>query len=240
MAEVTAKDIMALRAKTSAGIALCKEALVASDGDMEKAVKYINERSDVVSRLNQVTGAKIGLCRMAIQDAEQDYEKALKIINDRGWAQDSVEVEDDRGEGIIGTYVHSTDHKTVALVEVSCITDFVSRGVIFRELAAEMAKQVAAMKPTFVSRDTVPQEKLDELKDLFEREVKEEGKPEHIIPTIIEGKFNKFYAENCLLEQKWFKDESKTMKEVLDEAIGSTGEPIKIERILTWEFGKRS
>lgn len=237
--EISAKDIMALRAKTSAGIGLCKEALEASNGDMEKAVKYVNDRSDVVSRIHNQTGAKIGLIKIALADAEQDFEKAVAIIKERGWEAEDLGAESAApAHGLIGTYVHGTDRRTVALVEVSCLTDFVAKNDNLVSFANELAKQVAAMKPKYVSIETVPAEKLAEIRELFVRETKEEGKPENLVEKIVEGKLNKFYSENCLLSQKWFKDDSKTMQNLLDETIGGLGEPLTVKRLLVWEFGK--
>lgn len=238
MANYSAKDIVALRKKTSAGMALCKEALEHADGDMEKAVAFINEKSDVIGRLHNMTGAKIGLAKIAFADAEGDFERALEIIEERGWATDPVDAEERPKEGMIGTYVHGIDRKTVSMVEVECLTDFVAKNENFISFCNELAIQTAAMKPQYVSREDVPEEVLAEMKDLFKREAEEEGKPENIMDKIIEGKLNKFYSEKCLLEQKWFKDDSKTMKNLLDEAINKNGEPLKVTRLLTWEFGK--
>lgn len=236
--KIDTKDIVILRNKTSAGMALCKEALEASSGNIEEAVKYINARSDVVSRLHNLTGAKIGLCKIALNDSDQDFEAAVKLIEERGWATDSVEVEQSVGEGCIGVYLHGVDRRTAALVEVSSITDFVARNEDFIKLANELAIQAAAMKPRYVDRASVPEEKIKELTDLYNREVKEEGKPDEIAGKIVEGKMNKFYSENCLMEQKWFKDESLTIREYVDQMIGQLGEPITVKRVLVWEFGK--
>lgn len=239
MSKVSIEDIKALRDKTSAGMALCKEALASSGGDMDKAVKYVNERSDVVGRLHDITGAKIGLCKVAFEDAGKDFEKALEIIKERGWEGDVCDVEKscDVKDGIIESYVHGTDKKTASLVEVTCMTDFVARNEKFRNFAYEIAMQVAAMSPEYVSKEDIPEEKLKELKELFGKELKEEGKPEKIWEKIMEGKFEKFYKEKCLLEQNWFKDEKKTIQAVLDEAVQQLGEPITIRRILLWRLG---
>jgi elongation factor Ts len=93
------------------------------------------------------------------------------------------------------------------------------------------------MKPEYISRDDISEKEREEIKELFAKEAKEEGKPENMITKIVEGKLNKYYQEKCLLEQKWFKDESKTIKNLLDEAITKLGEPLEIRRILYWEFG---
>lgn len=236
---VTVEAIKELRAKTSAGMALCKEALAKSDGDMQKAVEYINKRSDAISRLRNLTGAKIGLCKLALNDAEKDFEKAVEIIKERGWDEPIGEDMGKKGEGIIESYVHGKEQKLAALVEIRCKTDFVARNEDFREFAHEIVLQVAAMKPEYVSKDDIPEEEIKKLRELFEKEAKAEGKPDKIIGKIVEGKLEKFYSEKCLLEQKWFKDEEKTIGALLDNAVQKLGEPIEISRFLIWEVGQK-
>jgi elongation factor Ts len=233
---ISIEDIKTLRAKTSAGMALCKEALTKSDGDMSKAIEYINSRSDVINRLHNLTGAKIGHCKLAFEETEKDFEKAVELIKQRGW--DEPIEQESVGEGIIDAYVHGRDKRLVSLVEVSCKTDFVARNDDFRSFVHELALQIAAAKPTYISKEEVPAEKIEELKTLFTKEIEAEGKPAEIAAKIMEGKLEKYYQENCLLEQRWFKDESKTIKNLLDEAITKLGEPLEIKRILIWEFGK--
>lgn len=238
MANVTVADIKALREKTSAGMALCKEALVKAKGDMKKAIEYINERSDVIGRLHSLTGAKIGLCKLAYEEAEKDFEKAVELIKERGW-DEPVAGDDDKAEGVIDAYVHGAERKLVALAEVTCKTDFVAKNEDFRKFVHEITLQVAAMKPEFVSRDDIGEEKLTELKEVFTKELLEEKKPKEMMEKIVEGKLNKYLAEKCLLEQKWFKDESKTIAGLLDETTQKMGEPLAIKRILVWELGKK-
>jgi len=232
------EDIKLLRAKTSAGMVLCKEALAKANGDMNKAIEYINERSDVINRLHNLTGAKIGLCKLAYEDSGKDFEKAVSIIKERGWDEPIENETANVGEGIIESYVHGKDQKLVSLIEVSCKTDFVARNEEFRTFVHELALQVAAMKPEYVSKDSIPAQKLEELKEIFNKEAQSEGKPAEIAEKIVMGKLNKFYSEKCLLEQKWFKDDSKTMQNLLDEATAKLGEPLEIRRFLIWEFGK--
>ncbi len=232
------EDIKSLRAKTSAGMALCKEALVKSDGDMDKAVEYINKRSDVISRLRNLTGAKIGLCKLALEEAEKDFEKAVEIIKERGWDEPIGEDMGEKVEGVIESYVHGKEQRLAALVEVRCKTDFVARNQDFREFAHEVVLQVAAMKPQYVSKEDVPENVLTELRELFMKEAKMEGKPESVVEKIVEGKMEKFYSEKCLLEQKWFKDEEKTIGDLLGNAVQKMGEPIEIARFVLWEMGQ--
>ncbi|MBD3329592.1 elongation factor Ts [Candidatus Dojkabacteria bacterium] len=238
---ISVDDIKKLRAKTSAGIGLCKEALYATDGDIEKAVNYVNERSDVISRLHNETGAKIGLCKIAFEEADKDFKKAVEIINDRDWADETSiqESADAPKEGLIEAYVHGTDQKTVSLAEITTSTDFVAKNEVVREFAHDIALHVAAMKPKYVSREDIPDEKIKEMEELFNKETLAEGKPEKLLPKIIPGKMEKFYKENCLMEQTWLRDDSKTVKNMLDELIGKVGEPVTIRRILCWVFGEK-
>ena len=234
--EISIEDIKKLRAKTSAGMGLCKEALEKSNGDMDKAIEYINERSDVIGRLHNLTGAKIGLCKLALEETGKNFEKAVELIKEKGW-DEPIEAPCEVGNGIIDSYLHGTDQKLASLVEVKCKTDFVAKNGEFKAFVHELSLQVAAMKPKYISKDKIDPKDLDELIDTFRKEVKAEGKPEEMAEKIVEGKLNKYYQENCLLQQKWFKDESKTMQNLLDEAMTKLGEPLEILRILYWEFG---
>lgn len=233
------EDIKTLRAKTSAGMVLCKEALAKSKGDMQKAIEYINKRSDVINRLHNLTGAKIGLCKLAFEESEKDFEKAVELIKERGWDQDiENECGAEVGEGIIDSYVHGKDKKLVSLIEVSCKTDFVARNDEFRAFVHELVLQIAAAKPTYISKEHIPAEKLTQIKELLQKEAESEGKPANILEKIVEGKLNKYYSDNCLLSQKWFKDDSKTIQNLLDENTQKLGEPLVVRRMLLWEFGK--
>jgi len=233
---ISVEDIKTLRAKTSAGMGLCKEALKKTDGDMKKAIEYINSRSDVINRLHNLTGAKIGHCKLAFEETEKDFEKAVVLIKERGW--DEPIEQESIGEGIIDAYVHGRDKKLVSLVEISCKTDFVAKNEDFRSFVHEIALQVAALKPSYISKENISDEKHEEIKTLFMKEIEAEGKSTEMAQKIMEGKLQKYYQENCLLEQKWFKDESKSIQNLLDEAIGKLGEPLEIRRFLIWEFGK--
>jgi elongation factor Ts len=237
MAGIKIEDIKKLRAKTSAGMSLCKEALEKSDGDMKKAVEYINDKSDMIVRLHNLTGAKIGMCKVALSETDKNFEKAVDLIKEKGW-DESIGPENDKAEnGVIDAYLHGTNQKLASLVEVKCQTDFVAKNEEFKEFVHELSLQVAAMKPEYISRDDISEKEREEIKELFTKEAKEEGKAGNMITKIVEGKLNKYYQEKCLLEQKWFKDESKTIKNLLDEAITKLGEPLEIRRILYWEFG---
>ena len=235
--KVSIEDIKTLREKTSAGMSLCKEALEFSKGDMAKAIEYINKKSDVFARLHDLTGAKIGSCKIALEDAKGDFQKAVDLIKERGW-DNPVVANKETKEGIIDVYLHGVDRKLYSAVEVICKTDFVARNDLFKSFVHELALQVAATKPKFISKEEIPDKKVKELKTLFKKEVEMEKKPANIIEKIISGKLENYYKENCLLEQKWFKDETKTMRNLLDEAQQKLGEPLTIARITFWELGK--
>jgi elongation factor Ts len=234
------EDIKTLREKTSAGLGLCKEALVTAEGDMQKATDYINAKSDVISRIHNLTGAKMGLIKVALQDADSNFEKAVELINERGWGDETAmgEVKEVK-EGILDAYVHGTDHKTIAIAEVTCQTDFVAKNEDFKNFAHEVAMQVAAMGAKYVSKEVVPAADIEKLKELYQREVEAEGKPAEIAAKIVEGKLNKYFQENCLLSQKWFKDDTKTMQNLLDAITNKIGESITVRRVLIWRLGDK-
>jgi elongation factor Ts len=174
---------------------------------------------------------------MAFEEAEKDFEKAVALINERGWNEPLGDEEMQKGEGVIETYLHGTDHKLAAMVEVQCKTDFVAKNDDFRAFVHEIALQVAAMKPLYVSKESLDENEVANMKDIFTKEAQSEGKPAEMMERIVEGKMSKYYSEKCLLEQKWFKDESKTIANLLDEAVQKLGEPLVITRICFWEFG---
>lgn len=232
------EDIKKLRKKTQAGMALCKEALKKSEGDMEKAMEYVNERSDVVSRLYNLTRAKIIHCRLAFEEAEKDFEKALEIIKERGWEGDTIEDPSEEKDGVLGTYVHSIGQKLVAVVEVFCDTDFVSQHEDFQKLAHELAQQVAAMGAEYATPDDVPEEAIEQIKDNVKNSGEFDDKPKKVVEKILEGKIEKFYEEKCLTKQKYFKNDEKTIRNLIDEAISTLGEKIYVGKIYRIELGK--
>jgi elongation factor Ts len=236
--EPSVKEIKELREKTSAGLALCKEALVKSEGDMEKAHEYVNERSDVISRLYNTTRAKIGLCKIAFDEADKDFEKAVEIIKERGWEGDAIEDPAEEKEGVLGVYVHNIGHKLVAVVELFCDTDFVAKNENFLELADKLAQQAAAMGAEYATPDDVPETEIEQIKEVVEKSEEFKDKPEEVKENIVEGKIEKLYEEKCLTKQKYFKDDEKTVRNLVDDAINTLGEKIYIGEIYRIELGK--
>lgn len=194
----TANDVKTLRERTGAGMMDCKNALVETNGDMEKAIDYLREK---------------GIAKAA--------KKAGRIA----------------AEGIVDSYIHMGGRVGV-LLEVNCETDFVARGDQFKELVHDIALQIAASNPSYVTKEEVPQEVIDKEKEILRAQALEEGKPEKIVDKMVEGRIKTFYDENCLLCQKFVKDTSKTIEQVVVEATATIGEKISIRRFVRYEMGE--
>jgi len=190
--------------------------------------------SKIVKNLRQATGAGILECKKALEEAKGDLDKAVEILRKIG--QKILDKKQDRKvkEGLIESYVHSNG-KIGVLVEVVCETDFVARNREFKELAHDLAMQVAAVCPYWVKPEDVPQEVLEK-----EREIAKEGlpkdKPAQVIEKIIEGKIKKFYAQTCLLEQTFIKDEKLTIRELVKEKVAKLGENIQVRRFVRFQI----
>jgi len=187
--------------------------------------------------LRDKTGAGFMDCKKALEEANGDIEKAVEILKKKGIAKAAKKATRTASEGLIGSYIHHGG-KIGVLVEVSCETDFVARTDEFQEFAHNIAMQIAATNPVAISRDQVPQEILEREKKIYEEQLRESGKPEHIIPKIIEGKLEKFYKENVLLEQEFIKNPEITIQDLLNELIAKTGEKIVIKRFCRYQIGE--
>ncbi|MGD9047876.1 MAG: translation elongation factor Ts [Anaerolineae bacterium] len=197
MAAITTQQIKELRQETGAGVLDCKEALEASNGDLEKAVAYLREK-----------GAAAAAKR---SDREAD-------------------------EGVIGSYIHAGS-KVGALIEVNCETDFVARTDDFQALAHDLAMQVVAAKPLYLTAEDIPAEVLEKEKEKVRAEMQDSGKPDAIIERIVEGKLKKFYEETCLMEQAFIKDTALSVKELVQEKNAKLGENIVVRRFARLEIG---
>ena len=194
----TNKDIMKLREQTGVGIMKCKEALIATDGNMEKAVEYLREKG--------------------IASADK---RASKIAS----------------QGIVDSYIHMGG-KVGVLVEVNCETDFVARGDKFKSFVHDVAMQIAAAKPTYVRASEVPADVIDKEKEILRAQALNEGKPEKIVDRMVEGRVKKYYQENCLLDQAFVKDPSKTIEQYMKEVSSVIGEKLDIRRFARFEMGE--
>jgi len=186
--------------------------------------------------LRNQTGAGVVDCKQALDEANGDMEKAVEILRKKGAAKAAKKsAERTASEGIIATYLHH-NKKLAAMVEVQCETDFVGRNEDFLAFANDMAMQVAAMNPEYVSPENVPAEVLEKQRRLFREELAGENKPEDIKAKIAEGKLNKWFSEVCLTKQQLFKDDDKTVEQCMVEISAKTGEKIAISRFARFEM----
>ena len=193
--------------------------------------------AESVKELRNATGAGILDCKNALEEAGGDFDKAVEILKKKNQATAVKKQDREAKEGIISSYVHG-EGRIGVLVEVNCETDFVARSDPFKEFVKEVCLQIAAMAPQAVDRDSLPEEVVAKQREIFAAQVEGTKKPPEIIAKIIEGKLNKWYKEVCLLDQPYIRDDSKTVKELLTETIGKTGENIKIRRFVRYERGE--
>jgi len=192
---------------------------------------------ELVKQLRERTAAGFMDCKKALEEAKGDIEKAIDILRKKGLAIAAKRAAKEASEGVVTAYIHS-NKKIGVLVEVNCETDFVARTSEFQEFAHNLAMQIAATNPVAISRDQVPSEILEREKKIYEEQLKEAGKPESIIPKILEGKLEKFYKENVLLEQPFIKNPELTIQDLLNEIITKTGEKIVIKRFCRFQIGE--
>jgi elongation factor Ts len=193
--------------------------------------------AEMVKELRQMTGAGVLDCKKMLVATGGDMEKAAQKLREKGLAKAAQKAEREARDGLIGHYVHAGS-RVAALVEVNCETDFVARTPEFQEFVHDVAMQVVAAKPQYVSVESVPEEVIAQQKATYRQEVEGTGKPEHVLDRIVEGKLKKFYAEACLLEQPFIKDEDKTVGTLLTEMIARVGENVVINRFVRLEVGE--
>ncbi len=190
-----------------------------------------------VMTLRQRTGAGMMDCKKALVETDGDMEKAVDYLREKGIAKAAKKSGRIAAEGIVDSYIHMGG-KVGVLLEVNCETDFVARGDQFKELVHDIALQIAAANPSYVAKEEVPEEVIAKEKEILRAQAIEEGKPEKIIDRMVEGRINTFYDENCLLCQKFVKDPSKTIEQLVVEATATIGEKISIRRFVRYEMGE--
>ncbi len=192
--------------------------------------------SSLMVKLRKLTGASLSLCKEAAEKFPNDEEKALEYIKEKLQAKAAKFASKETKNGIIEVYSHGQMKNIGVMVEVLCQTDFVAKNEDFRAFAHEIALQVASMNPMYVSKEDIPEEDLEKMKSRLKQELLEQGKPENVIEKILEGKLNKWFGEVCLLEQEYYRDPEKKIKDMLTELSGKIGENIKISRFIRWEI----
>ncbi|MCS7149976.1 MAG: translation elongation factor Ts [Caldimicrobium sp.] len=192
---------------------------------------------DLIKQLRDRTAAGFSDCKKALEEAGGDIEKAVDILRKKGLAIASKRAGKEAKEGVVAAYIHA-NKKIGVLVEINCETDFVARTPEFQDFAYNVAMHIAATAPICVSREEMPQEILEREKKIFEEQLREQGKPENVIPKILEGKLEKFYKEVVLLEQPYIKNPEITIQDLLNELIAKTGEKILIKRFSRFQVGE--
>lgn len=192
---------------------------------------------ELVRKLRDKTGLGILDCKNALTEADGDMEKAVEILRLKGMKVAAKKAGRKTAQGLIVSYVHMGG-KVASLVEVNCETDFVARTDKFKQLGHELAMQVAAMNPQYVSRDTVPEEVLKKEREIYRQQALDEGKPEKVIDRIMDGKLDRFFESACLMEQAYIKDQDRKIMDIVNEKIQETGENIVVSRIVRFVLGE--
>lgn len=193
--------------------------------------------SEAVKKLRDKTGVGMMDCKKALEETGGDFDRAVEILRKKG-----IEVAGKRsartaGQGVVASYIHMGG-KIGVLVEVNCESDFVARSDNFNSFVKDIAMQIAAASPDWVSREEVPARVLEKEREILKEQALKTGKPEKVVEKIVEGKLAKFYSERCLLDQPFVKDQDRTIKQLLDELMAKTGEKCVIRRFVRYQMGE--
>lgn len=197
----------------------------------------MNYTANDVKTLRERTGAGMMDCKNALVECDGDMEKAVDYLREKGIAKAAKKACRIAAEGIVDSYIHMGGRVGV-LLEVNCETDFVANSDQFRTLVHDIALQIAASNPLYVKPEDVPAEVLEKEKAILRAQALEEGKPEKIVDKMVEGRIKSYYEDNCLLNQKYVKDPSKTIEQVVVEATAQIGEKISVRRFVRYEMGE--
>jgi elongation factor Ts len=193
--------------------------------------------TDMIKQLREATGAGILDCRKGLEQSDGDLNKALDFLREKGLATAAKRSTRQASEGVVELYSHGNGRVGV-MVELNSETDFVGRSEKFRTLAHELALQVAATAPQYIKEEDIPAEVIERETKVAIAKAKEDGKPEAILPRIIEGSINKFKDEFVLLRQPYIRDESMTVQQLVNQAVVVLGENIIIRRFARWSLGE--
>ena len=199
--------------------------------------QQVNVSAQLVKELRERTGAGFSDCRAALVEAGGDIEQAISVLRKKGQAAAQKKAQREASEGLIGCYIHAGG-KIGVIVEVNCESDFVARTEDFQRLCHDLAMHVAALDPRFVRREEVTAEILGREREIYREQARATGKPEPVIEKIVNGKMEKFYEETCLYEQHFIKDESLTIKELINQMIAKLGENISVRRFVRLKVGE--
>ena len=192
-----------------------------------------------IKLLRERTGAGMMDCKKALEESNGDIEKAIEYLRKKGASVIQKHSNRETKQGLIEAYIHAGG-RVGAIVELNCETDFVARTDEFKQLAKDIAMQIAAMNPKVVSRDQLPEEEVKKEYQIYKEQALSEGKPENIAEKIAQGKLEKYYEEVCLLDQPFIKDQGKTIKDLIHEAAAKFGENIVVRRFTRYYLGETS
>jgi elongation factor Ts len=190
-----------------------------------------------IKELRQRTGVGLMDCKKALSECAGNVEEAIDFLRKKGLAKAAKRASRETTEGIITSYIHP-GNKIGVLVDIDCETDFVARTEDFQRLAKEIAMHVAAMNPIAVSREDVPPAAIERERDIFRAEAEASGKPEKVLEKIVEGKVEKFFTEQCLMEQPYIKNPDITVKDFISDAVAKFGENIVVRRFTRYQLGE--
>ena len=193
--------------------------------------------ASMVKELRERTGAGMMDCKKALGETGGDIEKAIDYLREKGLAAAAKKAGRIAAEGLVEAYLHAGGRIGV-LVEVNCETDFVAKTDAYKDLCRDIAMQIAASKPTYVSKEEVPAEEIAKEKEILKAQALNEGKPANIVDKMVEGRIEKYYKEVCLLEQQFIKDPDKTVQQLIVEKVAKIGENISIRRFARFELGE--
>lgn len=192
-----------------------------------------------VKELRESTGAGIMDCKQALQEAEGDVDKATRLLREKGLAGAQKKAGRIAADGIIDAYIH-LNNRIGVLLEVNCETDFVARNETFRAMVHDIAMHIAASKPLFVSSEDVPENMLEEEREINRNRALKEGKPEKVVDKIVEGRMKKYFEEVCLLDQPFVKDPEMTIGDLVKQTIAAVGENVVVRRFARFQVGEDS
>ena len=192
--------------------------------------------AEMVKELRTATGAGVLDCKKALAEADGDFEAAVEVLRKQGLSTAAKKSSRSTNEGLVGSYIHFSG-KVAGLVEVNCESDFVARTEQFQELAKDIAMQVVASRPLFVSREDVPEDLVAKEKAIYREQMADSGKPADIVERIVDGKVDKWYSEVCLLEQPFLKNGDQTVQDLIVETIAALGENIRVGQFKRIEVG---
>jgi elongation factor Ts len=193
--------------------------------------------SEIVKKLRDKTGAGMMDCKRALAETNGDMEQAIEYLRKKGAAVAAKRADKETNQGVVEAYIHAGG-RIGAMVELNCETDFVAKTPGFKQLAHDIAMQIAAMTPQYVSREQVPQEIIDKEIEIYKTQAQNEGKPAQVAEKIAQGRLDKFYQETVLLEQSFIKDSGKTIKDIIEEETAKVGEKISVRRFFRYHLGE--